>query len=365
MNKKNSAKTKIMEYMMHTGETSKVELAKELNLSMPTVLSNVNELIDRGLVVEVGEGQSTGGRKAKLLSLKKDYCYAVGINITANHISKVLINLSKEVVKQERHRVKFSTDISYFTNLAQETEEFLKGIVDITQVIGIGIALPGIIDKEKGILMKSHALGLERYSLGILEQVMPLPVYFENDANAAMRAENFEKDGNVIYLSLSNTVGGAIQYNGKLFEGQNQKAGEFGHMILVPNGRTCYCGKKGCADAYCSAKVLIKDSNDSLETFFKELKAKNPKAETIWETYLDYLAILISNLRMAYDTDIILGGDVGGRLQEYMLELGEKVLQYNLFEQDLNYLKTCTYHQEASAVGAAKYFFDELIRKIK
>lgn len=76
-----------------------------------------------------------------------------------------------------------------------------------------------------------------------------------------------------------------------------------------------------------------------------------------WNEYLDHLAVLISNLRMAYDMDIILGGDVGGVLSDYMIPLGEKVMAYNGFEHDVSYLKNCSYKKEASAVGAAKYFF--------
>ena len=60
---------------------------------------------------------------------------------------------------------------------------------------------------------------------------------------------------------------------------------------------------------------------------------------------------------MAYDMDIILGGDVGGVLSDYMIPLGEKVMAYNGFEHDVSYLKNCSYKKEASAVGAAKYFF--------
>ena len=79
---------------------------------------------------------------------------------------------------------------------------------------------------------------------------------------------------------------------------------------------------------------------------------------------MENLAILISNLRMAYDTDIILGGDVGGYLSDYMVELGQRTLKYNLFDADSSYLKICSYQKEASAVGVAKQFFVKLIETI-
>lgn len=363
LEKRNIAKYKILSYMLNKRTTSKVELAKQLNLSMPTVLSNMNDLMEKGLIVEVGELESTGGRKARSLGLRKDYCYSLGINVTANHIALVLINLAGEMVKQDRIRMKFEPDVAYCGQFAEQVKEFLAGGADMKNVIGIGVALPGIIHKEERVLVKSHALGLENYSLKMMEQLLPIPVYFENDANAAMLAENPQKLDNAIYLSLNNTLGGAICMNGTLFSGQNQKAGEFGHMILVPGGKLCYCGKSGCADAYCAASVLTQGGKETLESFMKRV-GKEKESTRIWEEYLDNLAILISNLRMAYDTDIILGGDVGGYLTEYMMELGGRIFKYNLFDGDLSYLRNCSYRRESAAVGVAKYFFGEFINKI-
>ena len=96
----------------------------------------------------------------------------------------------------------------------------------------------------------------------------------------------------------------------------------------------------------------------------QQLQNGDEKAGKKWETYLDHLAILISNLRMAYDMDIILGGEMGGYLTDYMIPLGEKVMQYNGFDHDLRYLKNCSYKKEASAVGAAKHFLQGFIRKM-
>jgi len=80
--------------------------------------------------------------------------------------------------------------------------------------------------------------------------------------------------------------------------------------------------------------------------------------------YLDHLAVLITNLRMAFDCDIMLGGYVGGYLKQYMPELSCKAVQYNMFENDTLYLKNCTYEREASAIGAAMYFFDSYLNSL-
>ena len=362
--KKNNTRSRIITYVMNNRSTSKVELSKNLNMSMPTVLSNVNELMESGVLVETGEYASTGGRKAKSIGINPSYRYAAGIMITANHVGMVLVNMRSEVEKTERVRMKFSPETSYCLELSSLVKDFLGDMEAPEKLLGIGISIPGIISREQHLVVKSHALKIENYSLSFLEQAFSCPVYFENDANAAMLADDLHLYQDAIYLSLNNTLGGAFCIDGKLFAGQNQKAGEFGHMILVPGGRPCYCGKKGCADAYCASSALTGERYESLEQFMDSLSAGEADASEKWGEYLDHLAVLISNLRMAYDMDIILGGEVGGYLPDHMLPLGEKVMEYNGFDRDTRYLKNCSYRKEASAVGAAKHFFHELIKNI-
>lgn len=361
--KKNITKYKILNYILNRKEVSKVELAKQLNLSMPTVLTNVSELISKGVITEVGELESTGGRKARSLGIKKDFRYSLGVDITARHIGMVLIDLSGEIVKQERIQENFTADVSYCSVLAETVRSFYKNEVPEEKILGIGISLPGIINQKDKVLVKSHALHLDNFSLKMMEQLLPFSVYFENDANAAMLAENPRLLDNAVYLSLNHTLGGAICMDGKLFTGQHQKAGEFGHMILKPEGKQCYCGKKGCADAYCAGSVLLQNGAENLDTFMSQL-GTDQERDAVWQQYLDNLAILISNIRMFFDTDIILGGAVGGYLSSHMIPLSEKVFRYNLFDGDVSYLKNCSYQKEASAVGVAKYFFETLIDQV-
>mgnify|MGYP004528117169 FL=1 len=363
--KKNNTKFQIINYIINHKATSKVELSKNLNLSMPTVLANVNDLLNSGIALESGEYESTGGRKAKRISINPAYRYAVGIRITAKHVGFVLVNLNYEIEKYERIRLEFLAETSYYAQIREELENFLTDVKNQERILGVGISVPGIIKPGDQMLIKSHALQLENYSLSFLEHAFSsLPVYFENDANAAMLAEDLALYKNALYLSLNNTLGGAFCIDGKLIPGENQKAGEFGHMILVPGGKQCYCGKQGCADAYCAASVLTDETGQTLEQFMQQLEKKEKTAEQIWQEYLNNLAILISNLRMAYDMDIILGGEVGGYLADYMIPLGEKVMEYNGFDHDVRYLKTCSYKKEASAVGVAKHFLQEFTKNM-
>lgn len=363
--KKYNNRSRIVRFILESGGTSKTEIAKELNLSMPTVLQNIKELTEEGLIKENGEYASTGGRKAKTLAICENIKYAIGLDITKNHISIVLINLNGEVFKSIRKRKIFQNNLEYYNEISEEIDEFInENWIETEKILGLGISLPGIINYDSMLLVKSHALQVENISLKMIEQIMKFPVYFENDANAALMAEKGENKQEAVYLSLSNTVGGAICIKGDLFLGKNRKAGEFGHMTMVPNGRQCYCGKKGCVDAYCSVLTLLSDKDITLEQFMDKVAKKEKEYCQRWDEYLDNLAIVVTNLRMAYDTDIILGGYIGTYLKDYMLELGKKILAYNLFDRDVSYLKNCIFQKEVSAVGVAKYFMDKYIKNL-
>lgn len=360
IDKRKANLVKVAKFILHHRITSKPEIAATLGLSMPTVLQNVKELLERGIVIESGEYESTGGRKAKALSVNAELKYAVGIDITANHISYVRINLTGDLIDKVRVREVFENSLEYNEKVHQHFSDFLKKSgVNPEKILGVGISFPGIIDRENESLIVSHILGIKDMSLKNLSQLFEYEVCYENDANSAAMAEMYRLEKNAVYLSLSNSVGGAFYIHNGIYEGDDYRSSEFGHMIIVPDGRKCYCGKKGCVDAYCSAQVLAGHTGDNLEQFFDKLDHGNEALKKVWEEYLDYLAITVTNLRMAYDCDIILGGYVGGYMGGYMPDLNKKVVKYNGFENDTTYLKTCSFKKEVSAIGIAMSFVEK------
>ena len=156
---------------------------------------------------EVGEYESTGGRKAKALSVVKNVRYAAGVDITANHISVVIIDL-RGYVHSRRFRRRFENTAEYYEDLAAELEQFLdESRVDKKKILGVGISLPGIVDRENSRLIRSHILQVSDINLEVISRLIPYPVHFENDANSAAVAELQGTDRNAVYLSLSNHGG--------------------------------------------------------------------------------------------------------------------------------------------------------------
>lgn len=158
-------------------------------------------------------------------------------------------------------------------------------------------------------------------------------------------------------------MGGAILIDGNICYGSNQRAGEVGHITVVPDGPVCYCGQKGCLDAVCNSQILARTCNDSLEDFFEQLDSDAEK-QALWATYLDHLALCINTLRMTLDSNIVLGGYVGSHMDKYIDQLRKMVAARNTFEPDGSYLDVCTYKFEATAVGAALSYIDKFISEI-
>ena len=358
--KKNKAD--VLRYYMEHGETSKSEIVKALGLSMPTVMRYTNELLEEDILRDMGTGESTGGRKAGLFSVNERYRMAAGIDITANHVSLVLVNLRKEIVSSVRYRTKYEHKREYYEELAKTVESFLdQEKVDRESFLGIGIALPGIVDKEHGILTDSHVLGVRNFSFSSIRSCFPYELFFENDAVSAALAETISIRKDMIYLSLSNSVGGAIYLNGNIYAGDRFKSAEFGHMTLHPKGKKCYCQKLGCVDAYCNASLLSNLTGGNLGVFFERLQEGDEGLGEVWNQYLEELSLTISNLRMAFDCDIILGGYVGSFMEPYILDIEKRVSAYDPFEGDTGYIHACTYRYEAAALGSASAMIESLI----
>lgn len=346
---------------------SQPELAQELGLSWPTVLQNVKELTALGLIQDVGCYESTGGRKARAFAPVNDAKAAVGVDITAQHIDIVLADLSGQMLSYKQEVKPFTLTDAYSRELANLVEVFIQETkYPKEKILGVGISLPGIINADETVLEYSHALGLHNVETKQFSKYIPYTCRFMNDANAAGFAEFCRKKGiqTAVYLSLSDSIGGAILRNGSLYMGDNLRAGEFGHMALVPDGNLCYCGKRGCLDAYCSAKVLSQHTDGNLQKFFEQLHTDNIELQKVWETYLNHLSVAVNNLRMAFDCDVIVGGYVGGLLGEYVNELRERLAQRNTFESNAAYLKTCQYKLGASAMGTALLQIEQFLSQV-
>lgn len=342
-------------------------IAAALGISLPTVAQNLNQLKDCGLIFNAGEFESTGGRKANMLSIVPDARLAVGMDITHTHVSVVLTDLKLNILDSIKTHVIFRDADDYYEMLASHVKMILeKNEVDPGKFLGVGISLPAIVNEQKNTMSYSKVIDIPDDFYGQMQEKIPYSVRLFNDANAAgwTELQARGKQQPMVYLSLSNSVGGAVLMN-RVYTGRNWRGGEFGHMTIVPNGKECYCGRRGCLNAYCSARVLSDFTDGDIKQFFYQMKVTGNRGyRRAFEEYMHYLALAVNNLRMCFDCDVVLGGMVGACMEEYIEEFKEIVKELTPFENSAEYVKICSFRTEPSAVGAALYFVDDFVRQI-
>ena len=346
-------------------QCTRQQISVQLSLSLPTVTHNLKQLIEQGLVYNAGAHQSTGGRKANLYRCVANSRLALGIDITKHHLSLVLINLNLEIVDKKRIRCVFCDSDSYFENMSRELQDILsKNHVNDGRLLGVGISMPAIINSDQKSISYAEVIQVGENIYERMAGHITYPFLLFNDANSAGLAESWISDtsNDMTYLFLGGSVGGAHMTGKQIQYGSNQRGGEFGHMCIAPGGNLCYCGQKGCLDAYCSAKILSDFTGGNLGAFFEELKAgENLGYRRIFDQYMNNLALAVKDLRMCYDSDIVLGGAVGSYMSDYIDEFRNKVAALDPFEKEMDFIRVCHYKTEAAAVGSAIYYINAFI----
>ena len=355
MDVKRQNRVNTLRCILASERVSQMELTHRLALSWPTILQNVKELMELGLVREDGVYASTGGRKAKAYVPVRDAKVAVGVELARDHVSVVMTDLSGKLLRQARGAFRFSQEDIYFKYLSGLVQRFVETDGAADRVLGVGFALPGVVDEERGLLRDSRSLGLRNFPLSTLSGQIAWPCRFFNDTNSAGLAECHlrPEGGDMVYLSLGDSIGGAILRDGRPCTGDRLRAGEFGHNTLIPDGLRCACGKQGCLEAYCSAKVRADQAGGNLSAFFESLQTGDPEKRQVWQEYLEHLAVAVNNLHASFDCDVVVGGPVGVYLKEFGELLRALLVERNPFEPDASYLKDCSCSQEAAAAGAA------------
>ena len=350
--------------LLEEQNTSKQKISRKLGLSIPTVTQGLNDLEKMGLIYYNGVFNSTGGRKAQVVSAVSDAKISIGVDITANHINLVIIDLSGKVLNSERIRITFQNSEEYYKNLNGIINDAIGDRKE--KILGVNISIPGIIDEITQEVRYAPLLKQPRDLIHQLKKYISYSIHLVNDATAGAYSELYgeRKKDNFLYLMLSNSVGGAAIIDGKIIEGKSFRSGEFGHITIVPYGRKCYCGQLGCVDAYCSASLLSSLADDNLELFFQSLKRGDEKCVKAWGEYLEYLCIIVNNLQVGFDCEIILGGYVGWYLKPYLDEIRNRVKARCPFPAESVTISVGKYNLEASALGAAMYYINQFVENV-
>jgi len=260
--KNNFQKRKIIKQLFLYGAMANTDLGKYVKLSTPKIISLLNDLKAEGYVEELGQGNSSGGRRPILYGNKEEAFYIIGISINIYKTSVSIFNAKNQKVSDDHI---LALTISHGTSIIDPIVEFTENIIRENQIPrekiwGIGIEMPGMVNSETGI-NKTYMVS-DQPLAQVFRDKFGMEVLIENDAKtqafAELRFGLARLRQNVLAINLDWGIGMGIIVNGKLYKGRDGFAGEFGHIPMVDNGILCKCGKKGCLETIASGTAIAR-----------------------------------------------------------------------------------------------------------
>lgn len=239
------------------GEVSRKQISDITGLSWGGMTKIVNKLFEHEYIVEDKSEKAAGiGRIPNVIRINKEQHYVIGLDINRMGFSAYVMNLAGEVVKEYVQEAIFD-----------DREELLQGILKLTglaveeyrekKILALGIAMQGLLDVEHGISQKfPHCSDWKDVPIkAILEETYGIRVFVEHDPNCMLYSVmNEEESENMMLLRLDSSVGMAVSVNGSIIRGNGLL--EVAHHVVIPNGKLCRCGQKGCLEAYVSSCLV-------------------------------------------------------------------------------------------------------------
>ncbi|MES2094587.1 MAG: ROK family transcriptional regulator [Actinomycetota bacterium] len=253
---------RVIDALLANGPLTQAELARQTGLSTATVSNIVKTMAAIGSIGT--EPTTSSGRRALLVRLSNNGAVSVGIDFGRRHLRIVLASLGFSVIAEKfmelplGHRAEDSIDraATLLSELLDEHE------VAPTAVLGVGVGIPGPIDRRTGTVVQGAILpewvGIH---LQDLEKRLHFPVVFDNDANLGALAEvtwgPHTTVDNLVFVKIGSGIGAGLILDGRLFSGSFGITGEIGHETITDNGVVCHCGNRGCLETVASTSAMM------------------------------------------------------------------------------------------------------------
>jgi glucokinase-like ROK family protein len=383
----------VLERLWFDSPLSRADLATATGLNKTTISNLVDELNEAGYVREIGLDVSAIGRPGVLLELDPDAGWIVGAEIGVDHLKVVLTNLRAGVIWREEAEADNAGELD-------SVLDCLVGLLDRAiehahlaerPVLGIGIAIPGLVDMTQGRLIYEPNMGWHDVPLAhLLADRVQLPLFIENDANAAALAERYygvaRGVDNFIYIVANIGLGTGLVIDGHLFRGACGYAGEAGHTTVDPDGPPCRCGNRGCWERMASARALTERIQEAIQAG-ETSTLTNGKDQTSGQISLPmildaataedavalralhetgtYLGIGIANLVNSFNPGLIAFGGSLSLAGEYLLPVARQVVEERAMPElrEATVLELSIFKADACVMGAAALVLHDLISR--
>lgn len=242
----------ILKLIREHGPISRTALARRTQLTPATAFSIVEELMSQDLVRETGIGPSGGGRRPMLFEFNGQSYGVIGVVVRSSQVLGLVCDLEANTLLERAIDFKPEDDPDVVELIKAIVRELIQDShVNKDRLMGIGIAVPGLVDVAEGIVVQSESRRWENLPLrDILAEEFELPIYVEADDKALAIGESFFGAGkevpNAVYIKVGGGLGAGLIIDGALVRGSDNMAGEIGHILIDPEGPRCKCGNYGC-----------------------------------------------------------------------------------------------------------------------
>ena len=348
---------KVLDLIMRHGEISRVDLAREMDLTKTTISDIVSNLIEKGFVREKRRVTSGLGRPQTMIEMIPEVLYVVGIGVMRDRIEACVVNAQGKILKQSSRILNDNANgQDIFDNLFSLIDE-LKGFADIN---AISVGIPGPLDVENGIVKKPTKFpDFENVHLTkILSERYDVDVWIENDSDVAAFGEKWYGDGrqldDFIYLFVDKGIGAGVIKDGNIYHGKSGYAGEIGHLLFPVQDDFKYL------EDICGIDVIIqkaKENSSGREMTIQEIGRKYISGDKEISDLIDemerYIGIaLVSIIHMFGISDIFVGGKAVYLGDKFLSNVKAFVERYLFYKHEIS-IRFSNLGDSAMSMGAA------------
>ena len=256
------------------GPINRAAVAKWTHLTLPTVMAITGELLEKGAVISIGKRESNGangqaqnaGKPPEMLEVNPDFFYTIGVDLGRTAVRIVINDAAsrQKLCYKEATGEPFPED-DFISRLIKLILNLIKSQgIKKNRILGVGIAMPGLIENGTGRVIISPDFGWKDIPLqSRLKNGLPFPVLVKN-SNHALALNESAFDGDKYRASfcvnLAYGIGAALIIGDELYVGAGGADGEIGHSVIEKNGPLCKCGNSGCLEAVASGEAIARQA---------------------------------------------------------------------------------------------------------
>ncbi len=358
----------ILEYLLEHGATSRADIAKGISSSKPTVSKNVEELLEKGLLEEVGKGDNSLGKKGLLLDINCEYASVLAVDLSKNAIRFQLCNLRK----QEK------TSKIYQYNKVENAKELLMDFFadssESIQKLGkVVVAYPGVIAHNGSFYLSAikEREAVMQELVEALKKTVSCDVIVKNDINLSVLAEQTYNTKlqaeNLYYMSFDSGVGAGIMIHGKLYEGDRNAAGEVGFILRNKNQREDSQEYQTLEERVSLGAIMERyriacgKTLTSIDEFSELVQQKNELAEKLYQSILEDISVAISNVTSVLDIEtVVVAGAVMKISADMRKDIEDRINAMSPFQTAVMISEVETAAVKGCILYGIQSFFSEL-----